>query len=327
MARVRSLLGASAAVRQSRGAINVAGAVLILVSGLIHLVLSPEHFEEATYLGRLFLVDFAGAAVAAWGIYRGYRWGWVLGGLVALGAFVAYLIDGTVGLPGTEGHHFLEPVGVIAKAVEGLFLVLCALKSTESFAAARRWALVGALAAVLLLVPGLALALGLPGITPARAESSCASSTPADGGGKKMPGWPLRWKATSPAIQLGDRYSLVVKNNSEEDQQAQIRTMIMDHSAKTNTDVINEDLELAPGEQCEFTAVNDYGAANHFNTIIGSETQDLGLSVKVADAEETETARFSDRAFLVQEGKGKGKAKAEGKAKDKAHDEGKAHNH
>jgi len=302
----------------------VAGAVLILVSGLIHLVLSPEHFEEATYLGRLFLVDFAGAAVAAWGIYRGQRWGWLLGAVVALGAFVAYLIDGTLGLPGVEGHHFLEPVGVIAKAVEGLFLVLYALKSTESFAAARRWTLVSALAAVLLVVPGLALALGLPGITPARAESSSCASTPVvDNDQKKMLGWPLRWKATSPAIQEGDRYSLVVKNPGEEAQQARIRTVIMDHRNHTNTNVINEDLELAPGEQCELTAVNDYGPANHFNTIIGSETEDLDLAVTVADAAGEETARFSDRAFMVEEGKAKGK----GKAKDKAHDEGKAHDH
>src|SRR5215217_9377352 len=105
MARLRNLVGALTAVRQSQGAINVAGAMLILASGLIHLVLSPEHFEEAAYLGWLFLADFAGAAVAAWGIYRGQRWGWVLGAVVALGAFVAYLIDGVVGLPGVESHH------------------------------------------------------------------------------------------------------------------------------------------------------------------------------------------------------------------------------
>jgi hypothetical protein len=324
MARVRSLLGALADGRQSQGAINVVGAALILVSGLIHLTLSPEHFEEATYLGWLFLADFAGAAVAAWGIYRGQRWGWVLGVVVALGAFVAYLIDGTVGLPGAEGHHFLEPVGVVAKAVEGLFLVLCALKFTESLAGTRRWALVGALAAVLLLVPGLALALGLPGITPARAESSCASTPVVDNEQNKMPGWPLRWKATSPAIQEGDRYSLEVKNPGEEPQQARVRTVIMDHRNHTNTNVINDDLELAPGEQCELTAVNDYGPANHFNTIIGSETEDLDLAVTVADAAGEETARFSDRAFMVGEVKAKGKGK---EAKDKAHDEGKAHDH
>ena len=105
----------------------------------------------------------------------------------------------------------------------------------------------------------------------------------ADSEGKKMPGWPLRWKATSPAIHEGDRYTLLMRNNAEEDQEAQVRTVIMDHRNHTNTDVIDEQLELAPGEEREFTAINDYGAANHFNTIIGSETEDLDLAVSVAD--------------------------------------------
>jgi hypothetical protein len=143
------------------------------------------------------------------------------------------------------------------------------------------------------------------------------------GGGKKMPGWPLRWKATSPAIHEGDRYTLVMKNTTEEDQEAQVRTVIMDHRNHTNTDVIDEQVELAPGEEHEFTATNDYGTANHFNTIVGSETRDLDLAVSVTDSEGTETARFNDGAFLIQEGKGaKGndaKAKAESKAEPKGH--------
>ena len=56
-----------------------AGAGLILASSLTHLVLTPEHLEEATYLGLLFLFYFAGAVVAAFGIYRGRRWGPSLG--------------------------------------------------------------------------------------------------------------------------------------------------------------------------------------------------------------------------------------------------------
>lgn len=43
----------------------------ILISGVIHLIMAPEHFEEATYLGVLFLLETAGAVVAA---YRGQRW-------------------------------------------------------------------------------------------------------------------------------------------------------------------------------------------------------------------------------------------------------------
>jgi hypothetical protein len=146
----------------------------------------------------------------------------------------------------------------------------------------------------------------------------------AGSGGKKMPGWPLRWKATSPAIHEGDRYTLLMRNNTEQDQEAQVRTVIMDHSNHTNTDVINEQLELAPGEEREFTATNDYGTANHFNTIIGSETEDLDLAVSVADSEGTETARFNDKAFLIQEGKGANgnSAKAKAEAEGHTHNEG-----
>jgi hypothetical protein len=287
--------------------INLVGAGLILASGLIHLLLTREHFEEATYLGWLFAADFAGAAVAAFGIYRGRRWGWVLGALVALGAFATYLVAGTVGLPGVEGHHFLEPVGIVCKTVEILFLGFCVFK----LAGFVRWAPVGGLAAALV-VAGLGAALVLPLLAadPASAGDE-ASAGKGEGQQKKMPGWAHRWKATSPAIHLGDRYDLVVSNNSEEDQQAQIRTMIMDHSNKTNIPVIDETLELAPGEERKLTAVNEYGTANHFNTIIGSETQDtqdLGLAVSLTDPAETEIARYNERAFLIQEGKGKGKA-------------------
>lgn len=45
----------------------------ILVVGLIHLVLTAEHLEEAAYLGLLFVADFTGATAAAFGIYRGRR--------------------------------------------------------------------------------------------------------------------------------------------------------------------------------------------------------------------------------------------------------------
>ncbi|MDP8951339.1 MAG: hypothetical protein M3N18_03700 [Actinomycetota bacterium] len=58
-----------------RGPLALIGAGLILASGVLHLILSPEHFREATYLGVLFLLETAGAAVvAAIGAYRGQRW-------------------------------------------------------------------------------------------------------------------------------------------------------------------------------------------------------------------------------------------------------------
>jgi hypothetical protein len=60
---------------------------LLLIAGLIHLLLTPQHFAETAYLGTLFLANFVGSILAAFGIYRGLRWGWALGALFAGGAF------------------------------------------------------------------------------------------------------------------------------------------------------------------------------------------------------------------------------------------------
>src|SRR3982751_3533200 len=88
-----------------------AGISLIAVVGLIHLIEAPEYFEEATYVGALFLANFIGAIAAAVGIYRHHGWGWGLGALVAGGAFVGYMLSRTIGLPGLPVQEWLEPLG------------------------------------------------------------------------------------------------------------------------------------------------------------------------------------------------------------------------
>src|SRR5215213_7383929 len=111
-----------------RGALLPAGLVgagisLIVVVGLIHLINSPEDLEEGSYTGLLYLANFVGALAAAIGIYRGKRWGWTLGFLVAGGAFAGYVISRTVGLPGLPVEtEWLEPLGVLSLPVEGLFV-------------------------------------------------------------------------------------------------------------------------------------------------------------------------------------------------------------
>ena len=299
---------------RSRSALALAGAGSILVAGLIHLVLIPEHFEEARYLGWLFLANFVGAALAAFGIYRGQRWGWLLGASVAGGAFVLYFISRTVGLPGMEVESLFEPLGVLSKAAEALFLVLCAFEFGRSFTRFARWALVGGIVAVLVAVPGVALALGSEDTTSTHEKSMDAKGAHA-GHGKKTPGLPVRWVATSPAIHLGDQYALDVTNTSDKDQKLQVRTMIMDHKAKKNTMVVDEPLTLAPGEEKELTATNDYGDANHFQTTIGSQTKDtkdLGLTVKVTDPAGNEKAWFNQEAFLIRQDQKKAGGKTKG---------------
>jgi hypothetical protein len=81
-----------------------AGVLLLLACGLIHLISAPDHLEEATYVGVLFLANCAGALVAAVGIFRDRLWGWLLGALVAGGAFVMFIVSRLIGLPAYQEH-------------------------------------------------------------------------------------------------------------------------------------------------------------------------------------------------------------------------------
>ena len=109
-----------------------AGISLIIVVGLIHLINSPGDLEEGSYTGLLYLANFCGALTAAIGIYRGRSWGWSLGALVAGGAFVAYVISRTVGLPGLPvEEEWLEPLGLLSLLVEALFVGLYVMVSVH----------------------------------------------------------------------------------------------------------------------------------------------------------------------------------------------------
>lgn len=103
------------------------GLGLILATGLLHLVEAPEYYDEVKYIGVLFVASMIGAAIAAYGIWRDERWGWLLGLAVAGGSFVAYILSRTVGLPSfreASWSEALEPMGVLSLIVEGLFVGL-----------------------------------------------------------------------------------------------------------------------------------------------------------------------------------------------------------
>jgi len=118
--KMSAATGRSALVQ---GGLVGAGISLIVVVGLIHLINSPGDLEEGSYTGVLYLANFFGALAAVVGIYRGKRWGWHLGLLVAGGAFAGYVISRTVGLPGLPVEtEWLEPLGALALLVEGLFV-------------------------------------------------------------------------------------------------------------------------------------------------------------------------------------------------------------
>lgn len=109
--------------------------VAIIATGVIHLVTAGDSFGEATYKGLLFVANGVGALVAAVGVYRDRTdWGWLLGALVAGGAFVGYVLSRTVGLPGlpAEPDAWLEPLGVASLIAEAAFLIVFAMSRRQS---------------------------------------------------------------------------------------------------------------------------------------------------------------------------------------------------
>ena len=112
---------------QARGKLRIAGVALISLVGLIHLLVAPEYYGFAAYLGLLMIANFAGSVASAVGIYRGQAWGWMLGFVMAAGAFFGYIESRTLGLPGLPSWEpFSEPPGLFSLFVEGIFLGVAA---------------------------------------------------------------------------------------------------------------------------------------------------------------------------------------------------------
>lgn len=98
--------------------------VLIAESGLIHFFTAQHAFEHAAYLGYLFIFNFLASLVAGYGIYRRWLWGWALGFIVASASFGGYVLSRTVGLPLMGVEEWQVPTGLLALAVESLFVLL-----------------------------------------------------------------------------------------------------------------------------------------------------------------------------------------------------------
>lgn len=97
---------------------------LIVEIGLVHYFSSQHEFEEAWILGYVFVANFLGSLVAAYGIYHTKTWGWALGLLIATGSLVAYVWSRTSGLPGLRPEEWLYPWGVTSIIAESLFCLL-----------------------------------------------------------------------------------------------------------------------------------------------------------------------------------------------------------
>ena len=110
--------------------VRTLGIVLIVIVGLLNfhlphfLLESTTSFSSATYLLEfVLLVNLLGAVIAAVGMYRNLRWGWLLGILIVGVSFVLYLAQETVGLPGLP-KMWWEPSRIVSLIVEALFVVL-----------------------------------------------------------------------------------------------------------------------------------------------------------------------------------------------------------
>lgn len=102
-----------------------AGIVLLLVTGLIHLLDAPDSYSEAAYKGMMFIGNGLLAAAAAVGVYQQKRWGWWLGLLTTGGAVVMYVVSRTLGLPGLGvDDAWFEPMGVLSILIEVSFVGL-----------------------------------------------------------------------------------------------------------------------------------------------------------------------------------------------------------
>ena len=104
-------------------ALLIAGVVLIVLTGLIHAIEAPEYLEEETYIGVLFVLNVLGALASAVGMWRGSRAAWALGIVVAAGAFIAFILSRTVGLPSFSDPEW-EPLGIVSLIVEGAFVLI-----------------------------------------------------------------------------------------------------------------------------------------------------------------------------------------------------------
>ncbi|MFN2234534.1 MAG: hypothetical protein ACK2U1_09910 [Anaerolineales bacterium] len=100
---------------------------LMLEIGLVHYFSAQHEFEEAWILGYLFVANFIGALVAAYGIYRQKRWGWGLGLLIALGSLAGYVWSRTTGLPFLPAEEWLYPWGVTSVITESLYCLMVPL--------------------------------------------------------------------------------------------------------------------------------------------------------------------------------------------------------
>lgn len=105
------------------------GIILIVIVGLLNfhiphfLLESRSDFGPAEHLLELaLLANVIASSVAALGIFRSGRWGWVIGIVVCAFSASLWVAQETIGLASLP-QQWLEPSRIASLAVEGVFVV------------------------------------------------------------------------------------------------------------------------------------------------------------------------------------------------------------
>jgi hypothetical protein len=112
--------------RAVTGSARLVGSGLLVAIGLVHLALAPTYYSAAAYVGILFYVACAAAWATALAIIVGLRGAWILGGLIAAGAFAALVVSSTVGLPNFT-DSLSAPWAMLSLMLEGIFVAVYAV--------------------------------------------------------------------------------------------------------------------------------------------------------------------------------------------------------
>jgi len=134
-------LGGGGRPTSTSARVRTLGIVLIVVIGLLNFHIPHFFLESASTLGApsillelILLANVTVALIAAVGILRDQRWGWLLGMLVVGIAVVLYATQETVGLPGLP-QNWRVPSRIVAVLVEAFFVILAWRQLRRSAAA------------------------------------------------------------------------------------------------------------------------------------------------------------------------------------------------
>jgi hypothetical protein len=104
------------------------GIVLVLEIGLLNLLQAQSAYDKAAYLGYLLVIVFSITLIAAYGIYRETRWGWLLATLDAFGLLGFALWNQLITYQGLRLDEWFDPYALTATIMTAAFILLVALR-------------------------------------------------------------------------------------------------------------------------------------------------------------------------------------------------------